>query len=86
MITAEQRDEAMVSLSHNSMQLGQIVDVVHKLFRLSEGTTDNALLYCEWADAYRAGLKELQQAYQLGRTEEQTKWIITATKLNQSTL
>ena len=66
MMTAEQRDEAMVSLSHNSMQLGQIVDVVHKLFRLSEGTTDNALLYCEWAEAYRAGLKELQQAYQLG--------------------
>ena len=47
MMTAEQRDEAMVSLSHNSMQLGQIVDVVHKLFRLSEGTTDNALLYCQ---------------------------------------
>jgi len=79
-MSLEQRVEAMISLSHNNMQLGKVVMVVGQLF---ENVPDNvsARLYPIWAEAYRSALQDMQNAYNLGVTEERTKCIAMMSKL-----
>jgi len=78
-MTQYERDEAMVSLSHNNMQLGKVVTLVGQLFQ-NVSPEVSARLYPVWAEAYRSALQEMQNAYNLGVTEERTKY----EQLNQS--
>ena len=80
-MTPYERDEAMMSLIHHNMQLGKVVMVVGQLF---ENVPDavSARLYPVWAEAYRSALQDMQNAYNLGVTEERTKCIAMMSKLN----
>ena len=80
-MSLEERVEAMVSLSHNNMQLGKVVMVVGQLFENVPAEV-SARLYPIWAEAYRSALQEMQNAYNLGVTEERTKCIAMMSKLN----
>ena len=72
-MTPFERDEAMMSLSHNNMQLGKIVTLVGQLFQ-NVSPEVSARLYPVWAEAYRSALQEMQKAYNLGVTEERAKY------------
>jgi hypothetical protein len=80
-MTFNDRVEAMISLSHNNMQLGKVVMVVGQLFENVPADV-SARLYPIWAEAYRSALQDLQNAYNLGVTEERTKCIAMMAKLN----
>ena len=80
-MSLEERVEAMVSLSHNNMQLGKVVLVVGQLFENVPAEV-SARLYPIWAEAYRSALQDMQNAYNLGVTEERTKCIAMMSKLN----
>jgi hypothetical protein len=80
-MSLEERVEAMISLSHNNMQLGKVVMVVGQLFENVPADV-SARLYPIWAEAYRSALQDLQNAYNLGVTEERTKCIAMMAKLN----
>lgn len=82
-MTAFERNEAMVALLHSNMQLGKVVDLVAKLFQHVPADV-SARLYPEWAEAYRAALHDMQQAYTLGVTEEKTKCIAMMDKLKHT--
>jgi len=79
-MSLEERVEAMVSLSHNNMQLGKVVMVVGQLFENVPAEV-SARLYPIWAEAYRSALQDMQNAYNLGVTEERTKCIAMMSKL-----
>ena len=79
-MSLEERVEAMISLSHNNMQLGKVVMVVGQLFENVPAEV-SARLYPIWAEAYRSALQDLQNAYNLGVTEERTKCIAMMSKL-----
>jgi hypothetical protein len=71
-MTFNDRVEAMMSLSHNNMQLGKVVTLVGQLFQnVSPEVSER--LYPVWAEAYRAALQDMQNAYDLGVTEERKK-------------
>jgi hypothetical protein len=71
-MTFNDRVEAMMSLSHNNMQLGKVVTLVGQLFQnVSPEVSER--LYPVWAEAYRAALQDMQNAYDLGVTEAQKK-------------
>jgi hypothetical protein len=80
-MTFDERVEAMMSLSHNNMQLGKLVELVSKLFTYVPANV-SAPLYCEWSEAYRAALQDMQDSYNLGVTEERTKCVALMTKLH----
>ena len=80
-MSLEERVEAMISLSHNNMQLGKVVMVVGQLFENVPAEV-SARLYPIWAEAYRSALQDMQNAYNLGVTEERTKCIAMMSKLN----
>ena len=80
-MSLEERVEAMVSLSHHNMQLGKVVTLVGQLFQ-NVSPEVSARLYPIWAEAYRSALQDLQNAYNLGVTEERTKCIAMMAKLN----
>ena len=80
-MSLEERVEAMVSLSHHNMQLGKVVTLVGQLFENVPAEV-SARLYPIWAEAYRSALQDLQNAYNLGVTEERTKCIAMMAKLN----
>ena len=82
-MSLEERVEAMVSLSHNNMQLGKVVMVVGQLFENVPAEV-SARLYPIWAEAYRSALQDMQNAYNLGVTEERTKCIAMMSKLNST--
>ena len=79
-MSLEERVEAMISLSHNNMQLGKVVMVVGQLFENVPAEV-SARLYPIWAEAYRSALQDMQNAYNLGVTEERTKCIAMMSKL-----
>jgi len=79
-MSLEERVEAMISLSHNNMQLGKVVMVVGQLFENVPADV-SARLYPIWAEAYRSALQDMQNAYNLGVTEERTKCIAMMSKL-----
>ena len=79
-MSLEERVEAMISLSHNNMQLGKVVMVVGQLFENVPAEV-SARLYPIWAEAYRSALQDMQNAYNLGVTEERTKCIAMMAKL-----
>jgi hypothetical protein len=79
-MSLEERVEAMVSLSHNNMQLGKVVTLVGQLFQ-NVSPEVSARLYPIWAEAYRSALQDMQNAYNLGVTEERTKCIAMMSKL-----
>jgi hypothetical protein len=71
-MTFNDRVEAMMSLSHNNMQLGKVVTLVGQLFQnVSPEVSER--LYPVWAEAYRSALQDMQNAYDLGVTEAQKK-------------
>ena len=78
-----ERDEAMMSLIHHNMQLGKIVTLVGQLFQ-NVSPEVSARLYPVWAEAYRSALQDMQNAYNLGVTEERTKCVAMMSKLNQT--
>ena len=82
-MSLEERVEAMVSLSHNNMQLGKVVTLVGQLFQ-NVSPEVSARLYPVWAEAYRSTLQDMQNAYNLGVTEERTKCVAMMSKLNQT--
>ena len=82
-MSLEERVEAMVSLSHNNMQLGKVVTLVGQLFQ-NVSPEVSARLYPVWAEAYRSALQDMQKAYNLGVTEERTKCVAMMSKLNQT--
>ena len=82
-MSLEERVEAMVSLSHNNMQLGKVVTLVGQLFQ-NVSPEVSARLYPVWAEAYRSALHDMQNAYNLGVTEERTKCVAMMSKLNQT--
>ena len=82
-MSLEERVEAMVSLSHNNMQLGKVVTLVGQLFQHVSPEV-SARLYPVWAEAYRSALQDMQNAYNLGVTEERTKCVAMMSKLNQT--
>ena len=65
-------DEAMMSLIHHNMQLGKMVTLVGQLFE-NVSPQVSARLYPVWAEAYRSALQDMQNAYNLGVTEERKK-------------
>ena len=71
-MSLEERVEAMVSLSHNNMQLGKVVTLVGQLFQ-NVSPEVSARLYPVWAEAYRSALQDMQNAYNLGVTEERKR-------------
>jgi len=79
-MSLEERVEAMIALSHNNMQLGKVVMVVGQLFENVPADV-SARLYPIWAEAYRSALQDMQNAYNLGVTEERTKCIAMMSKL-----
>ena len=81
-MSLEERVEAMVSLSHNNMQLGKVVTLVGQLFQ-NVSPEVSARLYPIWAEAYRSALQDMQNAYNLGVTEERTKCVAMMSKPNQ---
>ena len=84
-MSLEERVEAMMSLSHNNMQLGKVVMVVGQLFENVPAEV-SARLYSVWAEAYRSALQDMQNAYNLGVIEERTKCVAMMSKLNQTNL
>jgi hypothetical protein len=82
-MTFNDRVEAMMSLSHNNMQLGKLVELVNKLFNYVPAQA-SAPLYCEWSEAYRAALQDMQKAYDLGVTEERTKCVAMMSKIHDN--
>jgi len=82
-MSLEERVEAMVSLSHNNMQLGKVVTLVGQLFQ-NVSPEVSARLYPVWAEAYRSALQDMQNAYNLGVTEQRTKCVAMMSKLNQT--
>ena len=82
-MSLEERVEAMISLSHNNMQLGKVVMVVGQLFENVPAEV-SARLYPIWAEAYRSALQDMQNAYNLGVTEERTKCIAMMSKLKST--
>ena len=84
-MTQFERDEAMMSLIHHNMQLGAVVELVSKLFRHVPDDVARDL-YPQWAEAYRAALHDMQNAYTLGVTEEKTKCVAMMAKLKNTNL
>ena len=82
-MSLEERVEAMISLSHNNMQLGKVVMVVGQLFENVPADV-SARLYPIWAEAYRSALQDMQNAYNLGVTEERTKCVAILSKLKKT--
>ncbi len=82
-MTQFERDEAMMSLLHHNMQLGKVVTLVGQLFQ-NVSPEVSARLYPVWAEAYRSALQDMQNAYNLGVTEERTKCVAMMSKLKQT--
>ena len=72
-MTQFERDEAMMSLIHHNMHLGKVVTLVGQLFQ-NVSPEVSARLYPVWAEAYRSALQDMQNAYNLGVTEERKKY------------
>ena len=71
-MTQFERDEAMMSLIHHNMQLGKIVTLVGQLFQ-NVSPEVSARLRPDRVEARRSALQEMQNAYNLGVTEERKK-------------